>query len=735
MSGYQDGAAHLRDELGRIDLLVRAQLECFRAELGALKASASWGLPSVAEAEVDDYLTGLCAVGLPKPLPEAAASHVTAAADAAKRIAERVAATPEPSRLTLLTERFGLDERERDVLLLCLLSEVDTRYGRLFGYLHDDATATALSQGLALRIVAPELAGTGLGRSVFAVDGTVSRRHLVVLEPLRLEPRIAGFLLGEDAVDPVLDGVVRTVGAPRGVDELVLEPQLRDRLRKLARWLSTHEDASVTLLHGPYGSGRKTVAAALCVDAGVPVLQADVRAALGSPWSDVVRLCYREARLRGSAVCWVGADPLFEPDYAEHRDLLIAAAEEFGGITVLTAEAAWDPADSLPGGRFLRVDLAAPGFPQRKELWLALLPPDGEFEAPATGRAELAALLANTFQLTAGQISDSVGSARSIARVREPSAPRLRVTDLYEGCRRQSGRRLVAFARRIEPRTELGFADLVLPAPNRRQLEELRSRITLRGRVYSELGFERRLSLGRGVVAMFTGASGTGKTMAAELLAREQGADLYKVDLSAIVSKYVGETEKNLDRVFADAEQTNAMIFFDEADALFAKRGEVKEARDRWANVEMAFLLQRVEEFRGVVVLASNLRQNIDEAFLRRLHAVVDFPAPDAAARLRIWRGMFPAGLAVPPEEELVELAAKFPLSGGSVKNVVLDAAFRALKADPVGLVVTSRALAVSVGREYQKLGLPITPGEFGRPFYDWVEQELLLDGGEPDGQ
>jgi SpoVK/Ycf46/Vps4 family AAA+-type ATPase len=300
--------------------------------------------------------------------------------------------------------------------------------------------------------------------------------------------------------------------------------------------------------------------------------------------------------------------------------------------------------------------------------------------------------------------------------------------DLYLGCRRQSSRRLSTMARRIESHTELTFDDLILPAPNKRQLEEVRHRIRLRSRVYAGLGFEKRLSLGKGLIALFTGSTGTGKTMAAELLAQEQQVDLYKVDLSAVVSKYVGETEKNLSQVFAEAEDANAIIFFDEADALFGRRGEVKEARDRWANFEVNYLLQRIEEYAGVVIMASNLRQNIDEAFLRRIHVIVDFPFPDAESRFHILQGLFPAGINRPPDEEIRLVAERFNLAGGNLKNIVIDAAFRAL-AEVTGETpptITLRHLIVSTAREYQKLSKPIKQGEFSQQFYAWVEEDIL---------
>jgi hypothetical protein len=371
-----------------------------------------------------------------------------------------------------------------------------------------------------------------------------------------------------------------------------------------------------------------------------------------------------------------------------------------------------------------------PDFLVRTRLWERYLPAAEELADPPLDRPATARVLANGFRLTGGQIADAVAAARSLASVRDPQGHRVSVDDLFDGCRRQTGHRLISFGRRIEAGTDLTFADLVLPESSRRQLEELRSRIANRNLVLTGLGFERRLPLGRGLIAMFTGTSGTGKTMAAELLAREHGVDLFKIDLSAVVSKYVGETEKNLSRVFADAEFANAIIFFDEADALFGKRGEVKEARDRWANIEVNYLLQRVEEYAGVVILASNLQQNIDEAFMRRINVVVEFPFPDAWARTRIWRGVFPEGLHGLSDDELNLLADQFRLAGGSIRNIVVDAAFRSLagaRDEPPR--VRLRDVVASTAREYQKLGKPITKGEFGEQFYGWVQEDLLLNG------
>jgi hypothetical protein len=396
-------------------------------------------------------------------------------------------------------------------------------------------------------------------------------------------------------------------------------------------------------------------------------------------------------------------------------------------LTFLDSTAAFEPSGQFRDRPFLRLEFPPPGYPLRRRIWEAHLPPDDDFAPPVPKREQLAESLSNAFQLTEGQVVDSLATARSLALVRDPERPALSVDDLYEGCRRQSNQRLMTFARRIIPRTALSFEDLILPRASALQIEELRRRVAHRSRVFGGMGFEDRMTMGKGFVALFTGSSGTGKTMAAELLAHEQSVELFKVDLSAVVSKWVGETEKNLSVVFAEAEASNAVILIDECEALFSKRGDVKEARDRWANLEANYLLQRIEEYSGVVVLTSNFRQNIDEAFLRRIHAIVEFPFPDAAARFRIWKGMFPPKLGRPPDDDLRDLAMRCQLPGGSIRNIVLDAAFRALGSDGIGdPVITLHNLVISTAREYQKLGKPITKAEFGDQFCDWIESTLF---------
>ncbi len=754
---YAGSDEHVWDQLRRIDQLVRAQTVRWRLTIGASKPEQWWGMLHVTDAEVETYLRApfMPPHHLPAGLEQAMDDYWRAAEVLAQAIQARRAQTP--SGITLRLDRleclFGLSNLERDILLVCLLPELDGRYRRLFGYLQDDASRTRPTVELVLQILHPLAPQAGVGRSAFDKGSPLLAHRLLVLgddvqgdEPLsmrsvRLDDRIANYLLGSDAPDGRLADVMSQPGSAFDWAQLMIDPAFGESLKHLADWWQLHcqgyPAGAALFLHGPYGSGRLKAARAFATATETPLLVIDVDKALraSTGWQQIVDLGYREVALREAALYWDGCEILLDRDQPapggaslrDRWDYLVAVAEEYMGLTFLSSRTAWDPAGRFLVNPFLRLDFPMPGYALRRQLWETHLPPPEAFADPAPDRTVLAELLANGFQLTEGQIIDVLATARGLATQRDPYHPRLTSDDLYAGCRRQSGRRLITMARRIEPRTELTFNDLILPTPNERQLQELRARIRHHHRVYSGLGFERRLSLGKGLIALFTGSSGTGKTMAAELLAREQGVDLYKVDLSAVVSKYVGETEKNLNRVFAEAEDSNAIIFFDEADALFGKRGEVKDARDRWANMEINYLLQRVEEYAGVVILASNLRQNIDEAFMRRIHVIVEFPFPDAEARFRIWRGMFPMALNRPPDNDLRALAERFQLSGGSLKNIVIDAAFRALADAEAELpAISLRHLVVATAREYQKLGKPITKGEFSEAFYAWVEEDIL---------
>ena len=251
----------------------------------------------------------------------------------------------------------------------------------------------------------------------------------------------------------------------------------------------------------------------------------------------------------------------------------------------------------------------------------------------------------------------------------------------------------------------------MLPPDRLTQLHEICNRANLRHLVHETWGFDKKLSTGRGLSALFCGPSGTGKTMAAEIIAGELGLDLFKIELSQIVSKYIGVTEKNLYRIFRAAENANAILFFDEADALFGKRSEVKDAHDRYANIEVGYLLQKMDEYEGIAILATNLRENMDDAFIRRLQLIVEFPFPGEAERRRIWAGIFPREAPLAAAVDFERLAREVRLSGGKIRNIALAAAFQAASG---GGVIGMPELLDAARREYEKEGQSWRPPDGG---------------------
>jgi SpoVK/Ycf46/Vps4 family AAA+-type ATPase len=373
------------------------------------------------------------------------------------------------------------------------------------------------------------------------------------------------------------------------------------------------------------------------------------------------------------------------------------------GLVILTGSGNWDPIWSreVP---FL-CEAPAPAADDRARLWRAGV--NGE-TAPGLDPAEATA----QFRLTSDQVQRAARAARLQARAANRS---IEAADLRAGARAQNAAGLERLARRMEPAVRL--ADLVLPPDVLEQLRELTVRARQRDRVLGEWQMAGAASRRRGLTALFAGASGTGKTMAAEVVAGEMGLDLYVVDLASVVDKYVGETEKNLDRIFAEAESVNGVLLFDEADALFGKRSDVSDAHDRYANVEVAYLLQRMELFEGIAILATNLRSNLDEAFARRLDSLIDFPEPDEIDRLRLWDRCL--GSLAPRDDDLdlAFLARAFKLSGGNIRNIVLAAAYMAAEA---GRSISMADLVRATEREYRKLGRMVVESEFGA-FYSMV--------------
>jgi SpoVK/Ycf46/Vps4 family AAA+-type ATPase len=451
------------------------------------------------------------------------------------------------------------------------------------------------------------------------------------------------------------------------------------------------------LLAGRPGSGRAALIEALLGEHGRPVVRVDLAALLEDPRTGPARLAaaLREAALRGGAGVLEGDRVESEPRRGQVDAIGAAVAgAPVPVVFVLRERASW-LVDAVPD--LVELDVPPPDARQRLELWRRALPTG---HAPA--EADDVALVAGRYAFTGGAIALAARRAVTAAQLRDPAAPRVTLADLGEAARLMFSHRLGTVAQRIP--TGFLWDDLVLPDDTLEQIREVVHFARERPFLLEQWGFARKLPYGRGVSAILAGPPGTGKTMVAQLLAGELGYDLFRVDLAQVVNKYVGETEKNLARIFEEAQDSHAVLFFDEADALFAKRTDVRSATDRYANLEVNYLLQRMETYDGVTLLATNLEQGLDEAFKRRVRFAIQFELPDADERERLWRSMLPADVPLAADIDWRALAEKFEMAGGYIKKAVIRAALTAARARPRRAVTDADLQAAGV-REYREMG------------------------------
>ena len=611
-------------------------------------------------------------------------------ADAVELQADAWELSGEDLRLRTLARSFGLDQLDLELLIACIAPDLDARFEQLYGYLQDDVTRRRASIGLAL-----ELAGLSTtdahARTRLSGNGALVRHGIVVVDgldrpiltrALRVRDRITSHLLGLDLPDPELGRAQAHVAKHQGFAPLIQAIVAGVRL--------------VHLREEGVASGISVAAGSAAALGGrsVPIDLARLAAAANP--LEVAAEAVREARLNAALLIAGSLDALTSTGGGVVRFLANS-----GWPTVLVGTRPWDPewSRTVP----LLLDAPQPEAAERSARWRDVLGADLE---AANGHGGELVEATRAFHLGITQIERAAEAGR--LRALADSRP-LEAADLRAGARAQNSAGLERLAHRVEPTA--GWRDLVLPPDVASQLGELTARTRHRELVFDEWQIGGRSSRGRGITALFGGESGTGKTLAAEVIAGELGLDLYVIDLSTVIDKYIGETEKNLDRIFSEAAQVNGVLLFDEADAIFGKRSEVRDARDRYANVEVAYLLQRMERFNGLAILTTNLRANLDEAFTRRLDVIVDFPMPDEHARQALWRMHLPPALPQSGDIDLGFMARRFRLSGGHIRNICTTAAF--LAADGSGAVAMAD-LVRGTEREYRKLGRLTLEDEFG---------------------
>ena len=626
--------------------------------------------------------------------------------------------------LAVVRERFHLSSFELECLVACIAPEVDGRYQKLYGYLNDDVSQKYPSVDLLLRLLVPgesslQYRNSLVPSSVLLRSGLLAWTDDNVSGPLlgrclKVDSAVVQFLLRDPRPDPDLDSVWLERDFPTEAERLwAINSQavtsVEEHLTSYFEQRHAKRDRLVISLTGRPGSGRRHTIETSCARLGFGTLALDCsRLIKHSRFEQILTRAFCCSLLNAAPMLLGNFDAVLQnPDRGqEFRAILDRLLEERGWILFVLRDQGDVGTNWFQRCKHFNVHFPDPTLESRKTLWTLIL-------TEGTGLCaeeiqEMSEALSAKFRLTPGQIAIAF---RRAAHAMAPDSPAgLWRSALHTNASQISTPRLGSLARKIKPLYHA--AQLILPAAKMDRVRDVIRHVEQKRTVMEQWGFGERMSRGKGLTVLFSGLPGTGKTMAAEVIANELGMDLYRIDLSGVVSKYIGETEKNLARVFQEAEHSDAILFFDEADALFGKRSEVKDAHDRYANIEINYLLQQIEEFEGVAILATNMRQHLDEAFLRRMQVVVEFPIPSYEDRLRIWRQCIPPGAPLSHDVDFHFLALQFEVAGGYIANIALWAALLASEEDgPIGM----RHLVLATRREFEKIGRRSMKEDFGK--------------------
>lgn len=685
MSDYAQWLAANERSLGTALADLRARLEQRAAE------HAPPTVPAVPVPASPSLLSRWFGAARPARLPVDAsvAKPLTLAQEPAMPATTDSGASPRPA-LQLLAERLGLSSFERGIVLLCVAMELDTRLPALCARAQQDLAKPYPTFALALSLFdAPAWDALSPERPLRywrLLEINQPGAQPLVSAALRADERIVNYIKGmnhlDDRLTPWLTPLPVVPSLPPS------QQQLSDTLLHAIQAVPVGASPPLIQLLGADSPSKQMLAQTLATALGVQVYQLAIEP-LPTAMADqdtLLRLWQRECQLAPLALYLDVADLAAGEIHAAALKSLLARV---GGLVFVAARDSW--IDN--GLHAISVEVARPTPLEQREAWQTAL---GE------AAAEHPQHLAGHFDFGLAPIRQVADAALADAG----NDPAKLATALWQGALARARPALDQLAQRIEPKA--GWDDLQLPAAEKALLQQVADQVALRGKVYDDWGFRARMNRGLGISALFAGESGTGKTMAAEVLANTLGLLLYRIDLSSVVSKYIGETEKNLRRVFDAAESGGAILLFDEADALFGKRSEVKDSHDRYANIEVNYLLQRIESYRGLAILATNRKSALDSAFLRRLRFIVNFPFPGNAERRAIWANAFPAQAQVDPLD--LDRLARLPLSGGSIQGIALNAAFSAAGADaPISMPL----LLDAVRAEFRKLDKPINEADF----------------------
>lgn len=631
------------------------------------------------------------------------------------------------SIIAWLQKTFNLSAFDLEILAIALAPELDRQYERIYVYLQDEISSQRPTVDLVLNLLCSNIGEKLLRRQHFTTSAPLIHHGLIHLtsEPtllrchLNLDSQVIRLLLqpqpGLDSRLTSCSQLLESTQSPNLYLDVDIHKQLQEFI--ITNWQK--KQPLLIYFQGSDTQGKRQTAQMLATSLEAPLLVADLAKIIDdiANFEEKLQLLWREAWFFNRLLYLENFDILYLGENKIFYSSFLKEMANNRGITILAGEKNWIPTSSGAMG-VITVPFTIPESNQRKDCWRRNLQ-----TAQIDIEEKELDILSERFGLTPDQIADAVATAYNTTRwqssknkysqdseTQNPDKPQPSFVNLCSAARAQSGHHLATLARKIEPKYT--WEDIVLHPNQLTQLQNICKEAEYRDLVHQKWGFADKLSLGKGLNVLFSGSPGTGKTMAAEVIAHHLQQDLYKIDLSQIVSKYIGETEKNLNGIFTAATNSNAILLFDEADSLFSKRSDVQDARDRYANMEVSYLLQKMEEYEGIAILTTNLRSNMDEAFERRLRFIIEFQSPDAKNRHLIWQRIFPKHAPCSPELDLDFLAQNFEITGANIRNIALTAAF--LAADDGG-VIGMVHLMQAMRREYQKMGQILWDKDFSQ--------------------
>jgi len=717
-SALMSGFEHLIGELEVFDLYLKLKISIFYA---FNRKQESYVAPSPGFISTEEVLWLMGEQGEETELQD---EHQVLAAQLEQKqqlLDQKISSALEQGHnlpLVSLARLFNLSRFEVNILIACIAPELSRRYDKIYAYLQDDITRKKPSIDLVMELFGDSPEQSWKNRLLLEQNSNLIRFQLIefiddkyspsgssgLARFITINPRILNYLMGSYELDRSLITICEVACELADSDDDCFDKQQADRVINLVRTHRFSDDSGSgcpLLLHmsGNVGSGRLQTATRVCDAMGLSLLKVDSsllmeNSALESFESKLTSVL-TESLLLQMPVYFENAETLLGSSQQKSLfHLLRLKLEQYGWLYFIAANSEVDFAEGRGNLACHRVHCKLPEAAQRLKLWKSVFL-QSRVKSP---KVELLKICADRFQLSAIQIKQACHLYQSFQLL--DTKQHTQAERLLEACRQVSSQSLAKLSTKIAPKYQ--WQDIVLPEHTLLTLKTICNQIAHNSTVFSDWGFAQKLPYGRGLSVMFSGVPGTGKTMASQVIAKELGLELYKIDLSTVVSKYIGETEKNLRKVFDEATTSNAILFFDEADALFGKRTEISDSHDRYANLEVSYLLQRMEEYDGIVILATNLRNNMDEAFVRRIRFIVEFPFPDKHCRNLIWQKSFPKQAPVAKDVDFDILAKGMTLAGGSIKNIALNAAFNAAAN---GGVITMIDLIESARIEYSKIG------------------------------